>query len=79
MSTLRALKHRSFALIWTGQTLSRLGDFVYEIALSWWILQKTGSAEFRKKAKTGSGYMHQAHLDRRPVLGTGLAHYRVAC
>ena len=45
MSTFRALKHRSFALLWTGQTLSRLGDFVYEIALSWWILQKTGSAE----------------------------------
>jgi len=45
MSTLRSLKHRSFALLWSGQTLSRLGDFVYEIALSWWILQKTGSAE----------------------------------
>lgn len=45
MSTLRALQHRAFALLWTGQTLSRLGDYVYEIALSWWILQKTGSAE----------------------------------
>jgi MFS family permease len=43
--TFRALKHRAFALLWSGQTLSRLGDFVYEIALSWWILQKTGSAE----------------------------------
>jgi len=45
MSTLRAFKHRSFTLLWSGQTLSRLGDFVYEIALSWWILEKTGSAE----------------------------------
>ena len=45
MSTFRAFKHRSFALLWSGQTLSRLGDYVYEIALSWWILQKTGSAE----------------------------------
>ena len=45
MSTLRSLKHRSFALLWSGQTLSRLGDYVYEIALSWWILEKTGSAE----------------------------------
>jgi MFS family permease len=45
MSTLRSLKHRAFVLLWSGQTLSRLGDFVYEIALSWWILQKTGSAE----------------------------------
>jgi MFS transporter, DHA3 family, tetracycline resistance protein len=45
MSTLRSLRHRSFALLWFGQTLSRLGDYVYEIALSWWILRKTGSAE----------------------------------
>ena len=45
MSTLRSLKHRSFALLWSGQTLSRLGDNVYEIALSWWILEKTGSAQ----------------------------------
>jgi MFS family permease len=45
MSTWRSLKHRSFALLWSGQTLSRLGDYIYEIALSWWILEKTGSAE----------------------------------
>jgi MFS family permease len=45
MPTLRSLKHHAFALLWFGQTLSRLGDYVYEIALSWWILQKTGSAE----------------------------------
>src|SRR6266498_1508818 len=45
MSLFRSLKHRSFALLWTGQTLSRVGDFVYEIALAWWVLQKTGSAE----------------------------------
>lgn len=45
MSALRSLKHRSFALLWSGQTLSRLGDYVYEIALSWWILETTGSAE----------------------------------
>jgi len=45
MSLFRSLKHRSFALLWTGQTLSRVGDFVYEIALAWWVLEKTGSAE----------------------------------
>jgi len=45
MSLFRSLKHRSFALLWMGQTLSRLGDFVYEIALAWWVLEKTGSAE----------------------------------
>ena len=45
MSLFRSLKHRSFALLWVGQTLSRIGDFVYEIALAWWVLEKTGSPE----------------------------------
>lgn len=45
MSLFRSLQHRSFALLWIGQTLSRVGDFVYEIALAWWVLEKTGSAE----------------------------------
>ena len=45
MTLFRALRLRSFALLWTGQSLSRLGDFVYEIALAWWVLQKTGSAQ----------------------------------
>jgi MFS family permease len=31
-------------LLWTGQTTSRLGDSLYRIALSWWVLEKTGSA-----------------------------------
>lgn len=41
---LRALKRRAFLLVWGGQTLSRIGDFLYEVALAWWVLQKTGSA-----------------------------------
>jgi DHA3 family tetracycline resistance protein-like MFS transporter len=45
MSLLRALKNRNFALLWAANTQSRVGDFVYEIALAWWVLQKTGSAE----------------------------------
>jgi len=44
MSLLRALKHPNFALLFSGQTLSRLGDFVFNIALAWWVLEKTGSA-----------------------------------
>src|SRR5262249_22305348 len=43
-SVLRALRHRNFALLWTGQTVSRLGDHLYQIALAWWVLEKTGSA-----------------------------------
>src|SRR3990172_6274889 len=44
MTFLRALRIRSFALLWTGQTISRLGDSVYRIALGWWVLEETGSA-----------------------------------
>lgn len=44
MNVLRSLTHRPFALLWTGQTTSRLGDSLYRIALSWWVLEKTGSA-----------------------------------
>ena len=44
MNVLRSLRHRPFALLWTGQTASRLGDSLYRIALSWWVLEKTGSA-----------------------------------
>lgn len=45
MSLFRSLKHCSFTLLWIGQTLSRVGDFIYEIALAWWVLEKTGSAQ----------------------------------
>jgi MFS family permease len=41
---LRALKNPSFALLWSGQTISRLGDSFYTVALAWWVLEKTGSA-----------------------------------
>jgi DHA3 family tetracycline resistance protein-like MFS transporter len=44
MNILRALKHRPFAFLWAGQTISRLGDSLYRIALAWWVLEKTGSA-----------------------------------
>lgn len=44
MNILRAFTHRPFALLWTGQTTSRLGDNLHRIALAWWVLEKTGSA-----------------------------------
>src|SRR4051812_16180027 len=44
LSLLQALGHRPFALLWTGQALSRIGDYLYEIALAWWVLKETGSA-----------------------------------
>lgn len=44
MTLLRSLANSSFALLWSGQTISRLGDSFYTIALALWVLQKTGSA-----------------------------------
>ncbi len=44
MAILQSLRHRPFALLWSGQTVSRLGDSLYRIALAWWVLEKTGSA-----------------------------------
>src|SRR5688500_17598783 len=44
MNLLNSLKNRLFLLLWCGQTLSRLGDSIYRVALVWWVLQRTGSA-----------------------------------
>ena len=44
MKIFRALKHYEFTLIWGGQTISRLGDSLYQISLAWWVLERTGSA-----------------------------------
>src|SRR5215216_3397467 len=43
MSTFRAFRHRHLALLISGQTLSRIGDFLYQVALAWWVLEKTNS------------------------------------
>jgi MFS family permease len=45
MTVFRALRHRTFTSLWLGQTLSRIGDFTYELALAWWVLKKTGSPQ----------------------------------
>ena len=44
ISSFRALRQRPFAMLWSGQTISRLGDRFYQVALVWWVLEKTGSA-----------------------------------
>ncbi len=44
MRLLKSLANPSFALLWSGQTLSRLGDSFYTIALALWVLEKTHSA-----------------------------------
>ena len=50
MKAFRALRHRSFALLCGGQTVSRFGDGVYRIALgsSWislWIDHRAAAQE----------------------------------
>jgi MFS family permease len=44
LAPFRSLRQRAFALLWSGQTVSRLGDNLYRLALAWWVLEKTGSA-----------------------------------
>lgn len=44
MVIFKSLTHRPFALLWSGQFLSTIGDSIYRVALAWWILEKTGSA-----------------------------------
>jgi MFS family permease len=39
----RSLRHKPFALLWSGQTISSLGDNLYQVALVWWVLEQTGS------------------------------------
>lgn len=40
----RALRSKSFALLWTGQTISALGDGAFLTAMAWQVLILTGSA-----------------------------------
>ncbi|MEO8972167.1 MAG: MFS transporter [Ktedonobacteraceae bacterium] len=40
----RALSSRPFALLWTGQTISSLGDGAFTTAVAWQVLILTGSA-----------------------------------
>jgi MFS family permease len=44
MKLFKSLTIRPFALLWSGQQLSALGDSIYRVALAWWVLEKTGSA-----------------------------------
>lgn len=39
----RVLGRRPFALLWTSQLISQSGDFVFEVALLWLVLELTGS------------------------------------
>ncbi|HEX8033085.1 MAG TPA: MFS transporter, partial [Ktedonobacterales bacterium] len=40
----QAFRSRPFALLWTGQTISVIGDAVFTIAITWEVLLLTGSA-----------------------------------
>lgn len=39
----RVLRHRSFARLWLAQLVSQSGDFIFEVALLWLVLQATHS------------------------------------
>ena len=43
MHALRAFRHRNFRLFYTGQTVSLIGTWIQQIALSWLVYRTTGS------------------------------------
>jgi MFS family permease len=44
MTLIRSLSYRPFALLWSGQSISQLGDSMYRFALIWWAMNQTDSA-----------------------------------
>src|SRR5579885_1202079 len=40
----RLLRNRSFTLVWSGQTISTLGDTFFNLAVMWVIYAQSGSA-----------------------------------
>lgn len=40
----RLLRNRTFVLLWGGQTVSGLGDTLFDIAIMWLMYVRTGSA-----------------------------------
>ncbi|HYK93071.1 MAG TPA: MFS transporter [Thermoplasmata archaeon] len=40
------LANRSFSLLWLGQLISQSGDFIFDVALLWLVLELTGSAVY---------------------------------
>lgn len=44
MTLLRSLSCRAFAFLWSGQTISQLGDSMYRFTLVWWAMNQTNSA-----------------------------------
>lgn len=41
---MRIFKNKNYILLWLGQSISKLGTSVYDIALMWYIYKKTGSS-----------------------------------
>ena len=44
LRVLEALRHRDFRLLWTGQTISQIGDAAFVVALGWRAFSLTGKA-----------------------------------
>src|SRR5713226_59400 len=43
IGVLRPLRHRDFAVLWTGMTISMIGDGIYYIAIAWQVYNLSNS------------------------------------
>ncbi len=77
MPILAAFRHRVFLLLWIGQTISRLGDRIYAIALAWWVLETTHSATAMAGVLIASSVRHHRLHARGGVIADRLPRLRI--
>lgn len=48
-------RNRTFLIVWLGQTVSMIGDILFNLALMWWVVETTGSGLAMSAAALATG------------------------